>query len=315
MLDPERTLVIANPAARGGRVGRNWPELEARIRAVLGPVRFAKTAGPGDAATIAEEAARSGVTTVVSYGGDGTHGDVAGGLMRAPRDARPSLGVLHAGTGGDFRRMLADGHDLEKACARIAEGAPTAIDVGRVEYVADGGARGERYFLNLASVGMSGLIDRLVSDGGNRLGGTLGFAVSTLRAQVVYRPPRLRVEVDGVVRDELRAHIVCVANGRFAGGGMMFAPEARLADGLFEVVAIETASLPRMLPMFAAIYRGGHVRSSLVRTWRGREIRVTPVGAGDARMDVDGEAPGDAPAIFHVHERELRVHGVRAEVR
>ncbi len=315
MIDPERTLVIANPAAGGGFVRKNWSSLEGRIRSVLGPVHCVTTAGPRDATAIAASAVRDRVTTVISYGGDGTHGEVVDGLMQAPPSERPALGVLHAGTGGDFRRMLVGGHDLEAGCRAIASSEPLPIDVGHVEYVTAGGGTAGRFFVNLASVGISGLIDRLVDRSGKRLGGTVSFALATFRAQATFRPPRLRVDVDGVTRAEIRAHVVCIANGRFAGGGMMFAPEAKLSDGLFEVVAIESAELTRMLPMFAGLYSGRHLRSRLVRTWRGREVRVAPLDEGDAFMDVDGEAPGRAPATFRVHELALRVHGVRREVR
>ena len=36
MFDPAKTIVIANPMARHGFVGENWPALSARIRDALG---------------------------------------------------------------------------------------------------------------------------------------------------------------------------------------------------------------------------------------------------------------------------------------
>jgi YegS/Rv2252/BmrU family lipid kinase len=314
MLDPERTLVIANPAARGGWVKKNWADLERRIRGGLGPVRFAKTATAGDAARLAAGAAGDGFETVVSYGGDGTHGEVVHGLMQAPEARRPALGVLHAGTGGDFRKLIVDGHDLDAACRTIAREPAMPIDVGFASYEDDDGAPASRHFINLASLGMSGLIDRYVNESGKKLGGTVSFALATVRAQLTYEPPRVHLEVDGKIIGDYEVSVVCVANGRYAGGGMMFAPHARLADGLFDVVIIEAAPLRRALPMGLGLYSGRHLRSSLVHQVRGREVRVSPLNGRRAYMDIDGEAPGFAPATFRALPGALRLRGARREV-
>jgi YegS/Rv2252/BmrU family lipid kinase len=314
MLDPERTLVIANPAARGGWVEKNWADLERRIRDGLGPVRFAKTERAGDAAAFAARAADEGVESVISYGGDGTHGEVAHGLMQRPEARRPSLGILHAGTGGDFRKLIVDGHDLDAACRTIAREPAVPIDVGHVEFEGDDGAPASRYFINLASLGMSGLIDRYVNRSGKKLGGTLSFALASVRAQATYAPPRVHLEIDGRVIGEYTIHVICVGNGRYAGGGMKFAPDARLADGLFDVVVIEAAPLRRSLPVGVGLYTGRHLRSPLVHHARGCEVRVAPVDGRKAFMDIDGEAPGVAPATFRAIPGALRLHGARREV-
>jgi diacylglycerol kinase family enzyme len=93
---------------------------------------------------------------------------------------------------------------------------------------------------------------------------------------------------------------------------MMFAPEARVADGMFDVVMFHTCSTLRGLPVMAGLYRGTHVRSPLVATFRGRNVEVDMV-ENTAWMDIDGEAPGIGPARFRLHERALRVIGIGPE--
>ena len=106
MFDPDKAIVIANPAAGHGFVDDHWDELGAQIRSILGPVALRRTESVGHATTIATEAAASGATTVISFGGDGTHSEVVDGIMRSGAASAVSLGILHAGTGGDFRKMV-----------------------------------------------------------------------------------------------------------------------------------------------------------------------------------------------------------------
>ncbi len=93
---------------------------------------------------------------------------------------------------------------------------------------------------------------------------------------------------------------------------MMFAPEARVADGLFDVILIRAASTLRGLPVMAGLYKGTHVRSAIVSTYRGKHVEVDML-ANTAWMDIDGEAPGVGPAEFKIHYRALRVIGIGRE--
>lgn len=314
MLDAAHTTVIANPAARGGWVRKHWSSLAAEIERHLGRVRFARTSRPGDARILTRKAIEEGATCLVSFGGDGTHGEVVAGILDQGAGDRVSLGILNAGTGGDFRKLLIDAGTLEGACRTIAKTEPVPVDVGRVEYQGDAGAREDRHFLNIVTAGIGGLVDRYVNESRLRLGGTLDYAIATLRANVRYRPARLRVEVDGATMGEYVVNAVCVCNGRYAGGGMFLAPSARIADGLFEVVVIEAAPLLQALAVGKAIYSGAHLESRLVHHARGRRVVLTPLTSDAAYLDVDGEAPGVAPATVEVLPGAIRLHGPRADV-
>ena len=74
---------------------------------------------------------------------------------------------------------------------------------------------------------------------------------AVLRAQMKYKPAEIRLRIDGKDEGEHDISNVCVCNGRWAGGGMMFAPEARVADGMFDVVLLRATSTLRGLPVMA----------------------------------------------------------------
>ncbi|MEM7137609.1 MAG: diacylglycerol kinase family protein [Myxococcota bacterium] len=312
MLDPETTIVIANPVAGHGFVGQHWDSLVSTIRSILGPVAVQQTESTGHGSAIAAAAVQEGARTIVSFGGDGTHSEIVDGIMRSERASEVSLGVLHAGTGGDFRKMVEGADELERGCETIRSEEGRPVDIGFVQYMHDDGHRAGRYFLNITSMGMSGLVDRLVAASSSRRSGSAKYLLATVRAQMQYEPARVRLHIDGDDKGEYEISVVCVCNGRWAGGGMQFAPEARVSDGEFDIIVMRATSTLRGLPVMAGLYKGTHVRSATVDTFRGKHVVVEAL-AHTAYMDIDGEAPGVGPAEFRIHPGALRVIGVGAE--
>jgi len=312
MFDPSKTLLIANPMARHGFVGNNWPTLSAQIVDALGPVNLQLTKSRGDGLRMGKQAIADGARTIISFGGDGSHSEVVDGIMQSGLNHEVTLGILHAGTGGDFRRMIPGAEELETGCAVIRDAPAVPIDIGWVQYQHDDGQREGRFFLNITSMGMGGLVDRFVAASKSKSSGKAKYFKAVLRAQMKYKPARIGLRIDG--KDEGKHEIsnICVCNGRWAGGGMMFAPEARVADGMFDIVLIRATSTLRGLPVMAGLYKGTHIRSPIVSTYRGRHIEVEML-ANTAWMDIDGEAPGIGPADFRIHDHALRVIGIGAE--
>jgi diacylglycerol kinase (ATP) len=301
--------LIVNPAAAGGRVGREWTALEARIRDVLGDsLQCVWTERQGHGIELAREAVKQGSRTVISLGGDGTHHEVLNGLMAAKTESDDvRFGVLHAGTGGDFRRVLQGGGDFEGSLKRLPTAGSFHIDIGSVSYFRDDGEPESRFFLNLASAGLAGVVDRMVNASGKRLGGKLTFLLATLKGVAQYTPADVRLTVDGTQIGDQTVTNVCIANAPWAGGGMLFAPNARLADGLLDVVVFKATNLLTSLTLTPKLYKGTHVNTPHVEVYRGREIRVEPLSDEPVLLDIDGESPGRLPAVYSVHHRAIRL--------
>ena len=304
------TVVIANPAAAAGRVRRRRDALRAEITAALGPCRFVETERAGHATQLAHDAVSDGAARVLSLGGDGTHHEVVNGLLDHPDGAGVAFGVLPAGTGGDLRRTLGV-ETLGDALRAIRERAVRPVDVGHAAFTRDDGTPAARWFVNLASCGVSGLVDRLVNASSKHLGGRASFFAGTVRALAQYEPARVRITADG--RD-LGAHAIAtlvVGNGRYAGGGMCFCPQARLDDGALDLVVIPHAGLGRSLLRTPRLYRGTLAGVPGVVTASVREVTVE-VLENTAWLDLDGESPGRAPVTFRAHAGRLRFAGAPA---
>jgi YegS/Rv2252/BmrU family lipid kinase len=306
-----RTVVVVNPKSQGGAVGKRWPFLADLIRRRLS-FDEAMTRGPGDATRLAREALTSGADRVVAVGGDGTINEVVNGFFDGDRPIADAaaLGILPYGTGGDFRKSLGLPTDFESAIEVLARDRRRQIDLGRLEYTLRTGGRASRMFANIASFGVSGVVDRLVNKSQKRLGGKLTFLVASARASLQYDNQRVRLRFDGKSEGatDLTINTVAVANGRYFGGGMLIAPRAELDDGAFDVVALGDFGVLEMIKESRRLYAGTHLGIDKVSHRRARRVDAEPAGPGQVvELDVDGETPGILPATFTVVPRALSV--------
>ncbi|HEY4244617.1 MAG TPA: diacylglycerol kinase family protein [Kofleriaceae bacterium] len=306
MLAP-RTVVVVNPQSQGGKLGKRWADLADTIGRAF-PFDEAVTTCAGDATRLAREALRAGAERVVAIGGDGTINEVVNGFFDddgAPIAPDAAFAMLPFGTGGDFRRTVGIPLDIAEAAAVIAADHRRRIDVGRLDFVDAEGKPQHRMFANIASFGVSGVVDRLVNESGKKLG-RLSFALATARATWSYKNQRVQLTFDERDRVEATINTVAVANGRFFGGAMKVAPDAELDDGAFDVVALGDFTFGDLLTSGRRIYKGTHVSMEKVTTRRARIVEAEPIEPGAVvELDVDGECPGRLPARFEIRPGAL----------
>ena len=266
------------------------------------------TTGPGDATRFAGECRQLGVDCTVVVGGDGTLNEVSQAYLDARGEplAGPPLGVVPAGTGGDFRKTLELDTDLERSVERIMTSEPRPFDLGILRATGHDGRPVTRAFLNIASFGLGGLTDRVVNAGPKWLGGKSAFFLGTLRALVAYRNAAVRVKVDERVWLESPVVNVAVANGRYFGGGMQIAPEADPTDGLLDVVALGDLTRLGTVALTQNVYAGTHLGKPNVLSTRGALIEAEALVPGaEVLIDMDGETPGRLPLAVRVAKGAL----------
>jgi YegS/Rv2252/BmrU family lipid kinase len=297
-----RTVVIVNPKSQGGKLGKRWPELADTIGRAF-PFDEVKTTGPGDATKLAREALKKGAERVVAIGGDGTVNEVVNGFFDdagKPIAPEASFGLIPYGTGGDFRRTVNLPLATVDAANVIAANRRKKIDVGRLDFTSRDGKKVTRMFANIASFGVSGVVDRMVNESGKKLG-RLSFALATARATWAYKNQRVQLVLDGKDRIEMTINTVAIANGRYFGGAMMVAPHAELDDGQFDVIAMGDFSFGDLVKSGRRLYKGTHLSMDKVSERRARVVEAQPIDASAiVELDVDGECPGLLPARFEL---------------
>ena len=294
------SVVIVNPSSASGSTGEVWPQLASDLRSQFGSFRPVFTKHRGDAAVLASEAARKGAKLIIACGGDGTISEVANGILSSGKDAE--LGILPSGTGGDFRRTLEIPARPRDAARILRMGRTVRIDVGRVSYLDRSGHEATRYFVGVASCGMSTrVIERVKSD-------RVSFANAVLKTAMHNEPVRLVVQLDDSRERHLVVSNLCVANARYFGGGMKIAPDAKLTDGKFDVIGVGDLSAMKIFTSAPRVYTGSHLSMDEVSHALARKISVRPADrTEEVALEVDGELPGKLPATFQIIPEALRV--------
>lgn len=306
------TCLIVNPHAGRGRLRRIWPRLQARLQSGMGPVETLETSAPAEATALTAEALRRGATRVIAIGGDGTANEVLNGFFESGQLIQPeaALGVISCGTGSDFARTIGWPADPLQQAERLAKASPQPTDMGRVVFTDGADASPDRYFLILASFGLSGRINREVNEGRvfRSLGGQVAYFHAVLKTLISHRAHAIRLSADGrdLGTQELLTATVC--NGRFVGGGMFMAPGASIEDGLLDAVTVANTPFLRVLRNIPKLYSGRHVDLPEVSTYRVKEFRAEPANPGDETfVETDGDIVGRLPAVFQVVPSALRV--------
>ena len=311
--DPGLPLVIVNPKSASGSTREKWSLTASEFRAHFGPFTVAFTKSQGDGINIAEAAARAGRKFIIACGGDGTINEVANGILRSGEDVE--LGVLPSGTGGDFRRTLGLPTTNREAAAALRDGKSKLMDVGKATFVDHSGETVSRYFLNVSSVGLAADIIKRVKSAKvfnwlpiDSVRGKANFAVSTLQEVLDLDPHFVRVRFDDSDEHSLQTIAFCIANSRYFGGGMMIAPDAKINDGLLDVVNIGDISTAKIIVNALTLYRGTHNRLNEVNSTLAKKIEVSAADPGSTIfLETDGELPGKLPVTYEVVPDALRV--------
>jgi YegS/Rv2252/BmrU family lipid kinase len=308
-------LVIVNPESAGGATRDAWPGIASDLSSHFGGFSCAFTEKAGEGTKLAADAARKGTKLIIACGGDGTISEVANGILASGKDAE--LGIVPSGTGGDFRKTIEIPARSREAARILREGITRRIDVGRVTFTKKDGENDTRYFLGVASFGMSADVIERVKEGGSHwlsakapkwLSGRLSFGVSMLQTAVQSSATRVVVQLDDAHEKHLTVANLCIANARYFGGGMKIAPEAKLTDGQFDVITIGDLGPLKILTNAPRLYLGAHLGMQEVRHELARKVVTRPaVKEAEVILEVDGELPGRLPATFQVVPQALRI--------
>jgi diacylglycerol kinase family enzyme len=237
--------------------------------------------------------------------------------MPARINEEAALAVLPAGTGNDFARgLLGERATLERWLERLI--AHTRRDT-RTKTTRDvdvlRGTIGEDartfFCLNAATLGIGAEVAERVARQGNlarRFPGEARFALAAVQSLVGWRARNVSVRVDDHAPFVCATNLIAVANSPFAGGGMMFSPEARTDDGLLDVVTACRLTRRTLVREMTRIHSGGHVNNPRVQITRGRRVRIEHHTDRDALpVEADGDVRGHTPLEFQVIHAALRV--------
>ncbi len=231
------------------------------------------------------------VDLVIIGGGDGTLNAAIDGLI----ETKLPLGILPLGTANDLARTLGIPTSLPEACQVIAKGQVKQIDVGRVN---------DKYFFNVASLGLSVQITQNLTKEAKRRWGVLAYAATTLRVIWQSRPFRAEILLAGETL-RVRTIQIAIGNGRHYGGGMVVAEDAAIDDQRLDLYSLETKQWWQILALLPTMRQGNHAMLPGVRVLQGQEITINTFRPRP--INTDGEITTHTPAKFSVIPKALAV--------
>jgi diacylglycerol kinase (ATP) len=303
-------LFIINPASAGGKTLRTWRG--ARQELLKEGLVFHEhvTTKAKEAIEVTRNAVSQGDCIAIAVGGDRTLSEVIRGYLDQNGRAINSgatVGLLPSGTGSDFSRSLWASAG-ETFARMLAHKTTRMIDAALACYVNPQGRPESRCYINLASFGLGGEVVGFMNDWRSKfpnwMGGRTRFVLGALRALADYRVKLTEVMLDEARRITIESNLIVVANGKFAGRGMMLAPQAEIDDGLLDVTLTNGASRFDVIKELPRISRGGLLKNPKVSQARAKEVTITT--EEPMAIDVDGEFVGYTPTTINVLPGALR---------
>ncbi|MFC6590688.1 diacylglycerol/lipid kinase family protein [Deinococcus lacus] len=278
---------MLNPAAGHGRASREWPQVEALLRA------------SGTSFSLIRESTRERALArlralppgpVVAVGGDGT----AGALLPALAAGQRPLALVPLGTGNDFAGWLGL-HGLGCLPDLLAGRAQARrLDLLRVQWQGPQGS-GERLLMNGLGMGFDAQLTAALPRAPGWLPGQARYLWAALGTLAQMRLHQGAVRVDGQVLSSGPTCLCAVMNGTRYGGGFLISPESDPADGRLNVVVGQSLSRARLPAMMLKVAQGRHLAAAQVVHATGQTAAVT--WQEPAWLHLDGDVVGEVTSL------------------
>ncbi len=251
---------------------------------------FVHSQSAEDIRLLAAGAAARGFRSVVALGGDGAFHH----LIEGVRGTEAVAGFFPAGSGNDIARALGIPCDPVRAADAFLRGRPRAVDLVRVRF-SDGSVA---HYIGAGGMGLDAEAAHLANTRFKKWPGVTRYMAGMFTIFFRGALLNLSAEMDGM-RWSGPALFAAVANSSSYGSGVRIAPNARMDDGLLEVVIVGEVSLLRLVEALPVVLTSGELRGfPEVRRYSCRRAFLR--ADREAMVHGDGEELGVSPAEFEV---------------
>jgi len=297
-----KALVIYNPTAGRFPVKPFLKAIETELIKADWKVDIVATQSGDHAVQLGQQAVAEKYVAAFAVGGDGTVGQVAGGLV----GSETALGVLPAGTSNVWAQELglpafnwAYPGRLQENARTLARAPIHCVDMGQCN---------EYYFMMWAGMGLDAMAIRSIEPRVRleKFFAVPEYAATTIWNAVQWNGIRLRLWADD---QEVEGHyLLAVANNirRYMGGYSILSPDAHLDDGQLDLWLFQGNNLGDALRIAYELWRGQHVTSGEAQRIPFHTLRVQAESPFFVHMDAE---PKDATqeANITVHKRALKL--------
>ena len=303
-----RWLFIVNPVSADGKGGAKWNSIHKELLKEGFDHDVWISEFNGHIEDLVGSACQEGYRKIASYGGDGSLNAAVNGLVTqtvcSPKDVL--LAHYPSGTGNDWTRFFKIPNKPKDWVQTINKNLVFNHDLGIIDLTKDG-KPAKHYFVNIAGVAYESQCAVLITEARKTKSlfqGKLFYDFIVLKGLFSFQVPELTLKYSDVVRTE-KIFNLCVAICRHNGGGMLPAPYADPADGIFDVTVFKDMPKWMVLKDYPKLRAGTIFKNPKVTSFRTNKIEISRTDKPDY-IEADGEFVGLGPATFSTQKQALR---------
>ena len=225
------------------------------------------------------------IVRIYACGGDGTLNEVLVGIKGSQW---AQVACVPCGSGNDFIRNYGCREDFLNL-PDLMEGEACCIDLIETNIGWSGA---------ICSVGLDAQVAYNIPKFRRFpfCGGSMAYYLSIVQQLLGSLGHRLSIEIDGKTIEQ-DCLMIAICNGSCYGGGFIAAPEARLDDGLLDILIIRKINRLRIAKVLAVYKNGLHLKNGqvredvrdIIRFERGRQVKLKVLDGKPLVVTLDGE--------------------------
>lgn len=262
----------------------------------------------GTTTALAAQAADNGVNTILAVGGDGTINEIVNGIVREFTDISilPSLAVIPFGTGNDLARTINADNNYAHLIEKINNDDYIISDVASAAYKTHNGVDESRYYVNICDIGLGPSVISKAERLAKKLPGSVAYTLGAVATMLF--PPKINIRLttdDFTVEGPMSE--VCVANGKYFGGGYGISPYSEFNDGLLDIVYIKKLSFVKFLAQLHKVRLCKFVYADKIFYRKTTICRIESIDKKQIDIEIDGELVGTTPLEIKILSSSLKI--------
>jgi len=293
----KRMLLVYNPFS-GDRTFKNNLDSYAEIFQDGGwQLTLLRSTNLGDIESNISKLRHDDFSAISIAGGDGTINTVIN-AMRIHNHNIP-IGIIPSGTANDFAYCLKIPKDFEKACAKIAFGNETLVDLGMVN---------GHYFINVCGVGVFANISSQTDPNIKSTFGKLAYYFKGVERLPNLEPMPVRITGTNNIY-EMEILLFLALNSAGTGGFDKLAPKAEIDDGILDFIAFPACPLIELPKLFIKVLRNELPEDPNILYFQDHRVKIelTKPEHPYETCDIDGEEGPKLPLVIENIQKGIKL--------
>ena len=247
---------------------------------------FTEKECPKNAKNLTRKAIKQGFDRVIIVGGDGLLNEGVNGIMEATEKifSNFALGIIPTGSGNNFAKEIGIPRDIKKAFQIIRKDKNISVDIGKIN---------NRFFINCASFGFDGLVNKLANELKEKyqfLPREGSYLLAALK-EILIRIPSFEIKIKGEEIDlEEKVVMAAITNSQSYGAIFKINPGALVNDQKLNLCLIGEVGRMRALSDILRVIKGNHLNLPEVKMLK-FSSPLTISSPEILPYEIDGEVP------------------------